>query len=199
MIPGVTALAVGADPKTRPAGGRIALLSKDDIHDLAFDPSTPSWAAPDDLSVEAQFAHDQQGILATFVVKDQTHSPAPIDAKLFAGDSIQFSLASGNKLTQIGLTTSDGGAGWVWSSPDSALVGKKLTTPLNVTRSGNTTIYEVFLPFEMLGFRYEPGLPLRAAFLANEDDGGGRVRVMQWFGGITTGGDLTKFGFMLLE
>jgi len=51
----------------------------------------------------------------------------------------------------------------------------------------------------MLGFKYEPGLNLRAAFLANENDGGGRVRVMQWFDGITTGGDVTKFGFIILE
>ena len=68
-----------------------------------------------------------------------------------------------------------------------------------VTRAGNTTSYEVLLPFEMLGFKYEPGLNLRAAFLANENDGGGRVRVMQWFDGITTGGDVTKFGFIILE
>ena len=199
VIPLTAALAVGADPKTRLPAGRIALMSKDDIQDLAFDPSTLYWAGPDDLSVEAWFANDKKGILATFVVKDQTHKPEPADSKLWAGDSIQFSLASGNKLTQIGLTTSDGGAGWVWSSPDSALVGKKLATPLKVTRSGNSTTYEVFLPFEMLGFRYESGLLLRASFLANENDGGGRVRVMQWFDGITNAGDVTKFGFMLLE
>lgn len=199
VIPMAAALAVGADPKTLPTGGRITLTSKDDIHDLAFDPNTPFWAGPDDLSVAAQFAHDTKGILATFVVKDQTHQPAPADAKLFVGDSIQFSLASENKLTQVGLTTSDGGAGWVWSSPDSSLAGKKLTTPLKVTRNGDSTTYEVFLPFEMLGFAYEPGLMLRASFLANENDGGGRVRVMQWFDGITRAGDVTKFGFMLLE
>ena len=199
MIPLADALAVGADPKALPSGGRIALTSKDDIHDLAFDPNTPFWSGPDDLLIAAHFAHDKQGILATFVVKDQKHNPAPADAKLSSGDSIQFSLASGNELTQIGLTTSDGGAGWVWSSPDSALVGKKLTAPLKVTQSGNSTTYEVYLPFEMLGFRYAPGLLLRASFLANENDGGGRVRVMQWFEGITSGGDLSKFGFMILE
>jgi len=199
LIPKIATVSVSTVPKTLPPAGRVELKSKDDVHDLVFDPNTPFWANPDDLSVAAQFAHDQKTILATFLVKDQTHNPAPADGKLFSGDSIQFSLTDGNKLTQIGLTSADGGAGWVWSSPDPSLAGKKLATPVKVTRAGNTTSYEVLLPFEMLGFKYEPGLNLRAAFLANENDGGGRVRVMQWFDGITTGGDVTKFGFMILE
>lgn len=43
------------------------------------------------------------------------------------------------------------------------------------------------------------GLPLRAALVVNEDDGGWRVRVLKWNAGIAPNSDPGAFGHILLE
>jgi len=68
-----------------------------------------------------------------------------------------------------------------------------------VKRAGNTTTYGAAIPLEPLGTSYQTGLPLRAALTVNEDDGGGRVRVLKWNAGIAPNSDPGAFGHILLE
>lgn len=179
--------------------GLIELKTTDAVQDLAYDPNTPYWKDADDLSVKTTLAHDAKGLYLCFTVTDQTHKPGKSGEGCWNGDSIQAALYFDGKHTEIGLTEADGGTGWVWISPDDKLARNKLTAPLAVKREGNTTTYEVYLPFEMLGGQYTPGKPVRFTFLVNEDDGRGRVRIMKWFNGIAAGKDLDKFGHLMIE
>ncbi|MDA3961753.1 MAG: hypothetical protein PF961_13265 [Planctomycetota bacterium] len=182
------------------ASADITLASKDDTVDLVFDPDTPFWANPDDLSVVARFAHDGAGIYASFVVKDQTHQPGTSDSKMWAHDGIQFQIVSDGGTVQLGLVEGAGGAGWTWRHAQPEHVGT-LAQPLAVKRAGASTVYECYLPFDYLGISYEPGKVIRAAFVVNEDDGRNRVRVMRWYDGIATqhGKGSDVMGYLMLE
>ncbi|MCC5844525.1 MAG: hypothetical protein JJU05_09760 [Verrucomicrobia bacterium] len=178
----------------------IVLDDEDAVHDFAYDPSTPYWAGPEDLSVRAEFAHDRQGLYASFVVTDDVHIPGAPGGTLWNGDSIQLGVAARGTQTQIGLTEAGGGSGWCWENTAGDMAAKELKTPLAVKRVGNQTVYEVYLPFSDLGFDYEPRLQIRLSFLVNEaDQPGGRVRVMRWFDGIVAGQGSERYGYMILE
>ncbi|MGI6496713.1 MAG: hypothetical protein ACOX5G_11655 [Kiritimatiellia bacterium] len=114
--------------------------------------------------------------------------------------AFKWLLYAGDAHTEIGLTEAEGGFGWCWIAPDAAYANRKMTTPLAVKRTGNHTIYEAYLPFDFLGIKaYAPMLPLRLAFLVNEDDGRGRVRILHWFDGIAADKSSDLFGHLVLE
>lgn len=178
----------------------IVLDDKEQIHDFAYDPSTPYWAGPGDLSVKARFAHDGKGIHASFDVTDPDHFPGGSGADLWNGDSIQLAVSARGANTQIGLTTAGGGSTWCWISTHGGLAGKEPGIPFAIKRVDGRIHYSVFLPFDSLGFEYEPGLQIRLAFLVNEaDKSGGRVRVIHWFDGILAGQGPELYGHMILE
>ncbi len=176
----------------------IRLEGSEAVHDLVDDPQTPRWAGPEDLSVTARFAHDGAGLYLRFEVRDQTHRPGEPGARLWTGDSVQIGIAADGRPTEIGLTEAGGGAGWRWIAPTAEKVGE-LRTPLAASRAGDVTTYECYLPFADLGFEYRPGLMIRMTFLVNEDDGRGRVRLLQWFDGIHPGKDVERFGYLILD
>jgi hypothetical protein len=169
------------------------------VHEMAFDPSTPMWAGPDDLSSKTTLAHDGKGLYLCVEVKDQSHNPGPASNLLWTKDSIQVALYAGDAHTEIGLTETGAGYGWCWISPLPARINKQLDSPLAVKREGNITTYETYLSFEALGIHYTPGTPLRFTFVVNEDDGRGRVRAMKWFDGILAGKSSDLFGHLVLE
>jgi len=47
--------------------------------------------------------------------------------------------------------------------------------------------------------RTRPVYPLWMTFLVNEDDGRGRVRLLNWLDGIASGKDVQMFGHLVLE
>ena len=169
------------------------------VHEMAFDPSTPMWAGADDLSSKTTLAHDGKGVYLCFEVKDQSHNPGPASNMLWSKDSIQAAFYAGDAHTEIGMTETDGGFGWCWIAPNAARSNVKLDAPVAVKRVGNITTYETYLSFESLGITYAPGTPLRFTFVVNEDDGRGRVRSMKWFDGILAGKSSDLFGHVILE
>jgi hypothetical protein len=193
-----TPLAADGRPVRPAAAGTLVLEGIESIHDLVDDPGTPKWAGADDLSVKAQFAHDDQGLSLRFEVRDQTHNPGEPGEKLWARDSVQVGIAADGKQTEVGFTEAGGGSGWCWVSPEGARVGA-LKTPVSARREGAATTYEAYVPFANLGFEYRPGMLVRMTFAVNEDDGKGRVRMLKWFDGIHPGKDLEKFGYLVLE
>lgn len=179
--------------------GRIVVDQATAIQDLVSDPQTPLWAGVDDLSFTASLAHDGTGIRIAVAVKDQTHKPGEASAKLWTGDSLQFAIAADGRQSEFGMTEAGGGFGFCWLSPDGGMAGQPLRAPLAVKRDGGSTIYEVYLTFAQLGIDYAPGKLVRLAFMVNEDDGRGRVRVMKWFDGIHPGKEVEKYGYIILE
>lgn len=183
-----------------PESGRIVLDSKGHVQELAFDPSTPYWDGPEDLSVDARFAHDGEAFYAVFAVRDAAHFPGETGEKLWNADSIQMLISSEGRTTQLGMTEAGGGAGWCWVSTHGDLASKPLKQDYSVTREGDITTYRIRIPFNDLAVDYRPGMPLRLAFVVNEaDSAGGRVRALRWFDGILTGGGVDKAGHLMLE
>jgi hypothetical protein len=187
-------------PDKLPNGRPLVLDQERFVRELVSDPDTPVWKDAADLSARAAFAHDGKGVYLCIDVQDQSHNPGEASAKLWAKDSIQVAFYAGDAHTEIGLTEAEGGFGWCWIAPDAAYANRKMTTPLAVKRTGNHTIYEAYLPFDFLGIKaYAPMLPLRLAFLVNEDDGRGRVRILHWFDGIAADKSSDLFGHLVLE
>jgi hypothetical protein len=193
------ALALDGKPIVIPNAVPIVLDKDLYVRDLVSDPNTPNWGGPSDLSARITTAHDGKGLYVKVDVQDQTHNPGSADDKLWQKDSVQLAFFAGDAHTEIGLTETDGGFGWCWISPKTERQGKKLDAPVAVKRQGDHTIYETYLSFELLGVQYQPMTPLRFTALINEDDGRGRVRILHWFDGISTGKDRSLFGFLLLE
>lgn len=188
-----TRLAVPLAPETA-----AVTLGKADVRDLAFDPGTAYWAGLEDLSATIHLTHDEEALRVQVTVKDQTHRPGPAGEKLAEGDSVQIAFGTPDKLTLIGLTETGGGSGWILQSPGNP-TGRKLDAPYSAKREGTTTAYELTLPLELLGESHQPGLSLRAALIVNENDGAGRVRVLQWNAGLAPALEPEGFGHILLE
>jgi len=192
-------LTINGVVKSIPNAVPIILDKDSQIRDLVADPSTPNWAGAADLSATVTTAHDGKGLYLCIDVRDQSHHPGPASDKLWTKDSVQLAFYAGDAHIEIGLTETDGGFGWCYTSPDPNQQGKKLAAPVAVKRTGDRTVYETYLSFEMLDIKYQPMLPLRFTLLINEDDGRGRVRLLRWFDGIAAGKERSLFGFLLLE
>lgn len=194
-----TSFAIDGAVDALPAATEIMLAGKDHVQDLVFDPSTPYWADAADLSLRTTLAHDGAGLYLAFTVRDQTHVPGDASSKLWAKDSIQIAFFADGQHSEYGFTAAEGGYGFCFAHGDPAKVGQPLTQPVAARRGDGATTYEVYLPFADLGLSYRPGKVLRCTFLANEDDGRGRVRIMRWFDGIASGKNVEQFGYLVLE
>lgn len=178
--------------------GVVVVDKKEDTHDLVYDPNTPFWANKDDLSIKLTMAHNTKEMYFCFEVRDQSHNPGKPGVGLWAKDSIQLGFVLQNKQFEVGMTEADGGSGWCWIHPDPEKKGK-LTVPHKATRKDGVTVYEMTIPFAWLGVEYAPNMAGRITFLANEDDGRNRVRIMKYFDGIASGKNIEKFGHMVIE
>jgi hypothetical protein len=68
-----------------------------------------------------------------------------------------------------------------------------------VARSGSQTLYEIFIPISALpGINLSAGQRICYSFLANEDDGAGRLGWIEWTPGIGSGKAPAYFGDFLI-
>ncbi len=179
---------------------KLKLDRREDVAELAFDPSILSWQGPDDLSVEARACHDDGGIYFRFDVTDDKHVPPASPSALWKGDSVQLALAApgANRYAIVSLgLTADGPVAWCDEAADAAGKGR-WDVPLRIERRGKVTTYHVYIPFAQAGLPPSPR-HIRFAFLVNEDDGQGRVRWMHWHDGIGKGENADLLGFGTLE
>ena len=61
------------------------------------------------------------------------------------------------------------------------------------------THYEVSLPLAKLGIPDKTGTLFRFSFLVNENDGKGRIRWIEWMGGIGHAKNPDEFGWGILK
>ncbi|MFA6959195.1 MAG: sugar-binding protein [Opitutaceae bacterium] len=181
----------------------IRLATAQDVHELTFDPSIRAWKGPQDLSVEARIGRDDKSVIFHFDVTDDRHVQTHPDAELWRGDSVQvafYNPANGaHTLFDLGLRGNEAVA-WCHKNTDLSWQGR-WSLPLEIRREATRTVYEIAVPFEYLGLPKEPapGTPVRFAFLVNEDDGQGRVRWMNWRGGLGDNQDIQRLGHGILK
>ena len=177
---------------------KITVANRLAVHEMSFDPSIPQWKDAKDLSCVAKVTHNKKGLQFVFDVTDDKHIAKFSDGDIWRNDSIQLGLA-GSEGNHTELTISDSPKGaTLWCHISKKNQGR-WNVPVSVTRKSGHTVYKFFVPFDKLGVKYKSGLPLRMAFLINEDDGQGRVRWMEWFSGIGNGKDPEKFGWIFLK
>ncbi len=185
-------------PKARP----IVMENSEAVRELAFDPTIPKWSGPADLSLKAGAAHDGKNIYLAFDVADDKQVQTFGGPDIWKGDSVQvaFYTADGKQSEFTMALTSGGPLGWCHLSFDKKNNGK-WDVPLSIRRSETRTFYEVVIPMEKLGLSTAKESSLfRFSFLVNDDDGRGRVRILEWFGGIGSGSkNPDQYGYGQLE
>jgi len=180
----------------------ITLNKSQDVVELAYDPFHPAWRGPDDLSVAARFAHDNEALLLRFDVTDATHNQNEKESEMWKGDSVQLAVQSPDgHLTELTFGLRSVGGSTVWCSTSDRPEKKGIwKIPFTAKREGRKTIYEARVPLADLGLAFEgKPVPFRLAFVLNNNDGDGRVRFMHWFGGIASHINPEEFGFAILK
>jgi hypothetical protein len=194
---------LGSDPAAWPSMDQVPALSIDrpeQVFELAYDPNTPAWKGPQDLSATARLSHDQKGIRFRIVVNDDVAGPLQARDQLFKGDDVQvaFGRADAKKFAVLDLGVSrEGPTVWCSEHEKPANLGA-WDVPLAITKKGPATIYDVYLPFEKLGFSKDTK-DLRFSFLVNENDGKGRVRWIEWTPGIARDRSVESLGHGTLQ
>lgn len=181
----------------------ILLNKAQDVRELTFDPSIRAWKGPQDLSVSARMGRDDTAVLFRFEVTDDRHVQTHADGELWRGDSVQVAFlnpANGaHTLFDLGLRGEEAVA-WCNKNAEPSRQGR-WALPISIRREATRTVYEVAVPFAYLGLPKapSPGTPVRFSFLVNEDDGQGRVRWMNWRGGLGDNQDVQRLGHGILK
>lgn len=191
----------------------VRLAAPPDVTELTHDPEIPAWRGEQDLSAEGRFAHDADALLLRFDVTDDRHVQTHPDDKLWLGDSVQVAVFnpanSAHTLFDLALR-GDGKADsevvvWCHRAANPGHTGRwngDRGVTAAIHREDGRTIYRVRVPFALLGVHppaNAASLPLRFAFLVNEDDGQGRVRWVQWHGGLGRNQDASRLGYGIVK
>lgn len=196
---------LGNDPAAWPSLEQIAPITIDrpeQVIELAYDPNTPSWKGPEDLSATARLVHDGKGIRFQVIVTDDVAGEIQAKDELWRGDNVQvaFGQAGSEDFTILDLgKSSEGAVVWCPADSDTTYPGQ-WDVPIHVERTGTRTVYDAYLPFNKLGISpdKENG-NIRFTFMVNEDDGKGRVRWIEWTPGIARDRTLGSLGYGKLQ
>lgn len=192
-----------ASPAALASAPAIRVDRLEDVTELAYDPFRPRWAGPEDLSFEARFAHDGASILLQIDVTDSAHVQNQGADQLWKQDCVQIAFQTEQGLlNELSLGLSKDGPA-VWCSQTTKPENKgRWDVPVTVERKDKITAYRARLPLDRLGLAAPAAgatVPFRFAVVVNNDNGQGRIRVMEWFGGIAQRKNPEEFGFGLLE
>ncbi|MGE3165554.1 MAG: glycoside hydrolase family 38 C-terminal domain-containing protein [Planctomycetota bacterium] len=165
-------------------------------------------------------AHDELGRVRTAVrygaaglalalrVEDDRFVQTHTSARIWEGDSIQFSLSVA-PATSVGYAHTDlefgaaltpiGPLLWCWYGGEGGQTGRLESASVAVVRQGSETLYEIALPRSVLPkLSLEPGAVLGFGYIANDDDGAGYRGATQWTPGMVGGKDASLFGELTL-
>ena len=175
----------------------LRLDSAAQLTELAFDPVTPRWSGPDDLSATIRINHDMKNLLFDIEVRDQEHC-TPFDGdRIWKNDSIQVALSpeDGKQVTELTVSgsTRDRAAVWRHRAPDAAQEGR-WPIQAEVVRDSGVTRYRFAVPLAETGIPARPGTRFRLSLLVNDNDGGKRLRLMEFSRGIENDKSSELFG-----
>jgi len=194
---------LGTDPASWPpleSAGAITIDRPEQVFELAYDPNTPAWKGPQDLSATARVVHDSRGIRFRIAVTDDVEGPVQKKDELWRGDDVQvaFGRAGAKRFAILDLGRSaDGPVVWCSDHGNADRIGQ-WNVPLAIKRQGSVTTYDVYLPYDQLGFTADDK-DIRFSFLVNENDGKGRIRWMEWKPGIARDRSMESLGYGRLE
>ena len=178
----------------------IRLNTLDRVNEMSFDPHIPRWLGPQDLSCVFGMGRRDGNLLLSIDVTDDKHVMKSSPENGWRDDSIQVGFATlDGKYTEVTLS-GDAGKGAVFAhiAIRPGLQGL-WQVPARVLHQNGITRYRVELPLANLGIADRSGTMFRFAFLVNENDGGGRVRWMEWMGGIGRSKNPDEFGWAALQ
>jgi hypothetical protein len=189
-------------------------------YSLGFDNLVPPdaiahrlWTGNDDLSARWKFAHDSKYLYLLLEVKDDKHFNNNTGKNLWNGDSVQIAIdPKGDALEFANLSGYDSddiefgvaltGKGiefYQWyPSVSSQDADKKLQ--YFVKRLADSTVYEIGIPFGLLGADFKAGKIFGVNFVIFDDDDGEVAKYhMELTGGITEGKKPFLFKKFILE
>lgn len=179
---------------------RIVLNTLDRVNEMSFDPHIPRWMGPEDLSCSFAMTRRNGNLLLSIDVTDDRHVMNSLPENGWRDDSIQIAFFSldGN-YTELTLSGKDGtGSVYAHIAPQEKLKGL-WKVPATVIHRDGITRYRAELPLARLGISGNSGTLFRFAFLVNENDGKGRIRWMEWMGGIGRAKNPDEFGWASLN
>lgn len=158
---------------------------------------------PGDLSAEGSVAWDDQALHLLLLVADDTHRNERQDGSLWDGDSVQLGFAKdpgreGVECCEISIGLGVAGPqAWIHRNFGGCQTGPG-EFPLMVRRTGTETVYEVAIPWGLLGIeRPSVGDWLGLGLVVNEADDGERGW-LGWHQGIATDKNPALYGQVVL-
>jgi hypothetical protein len=165
--------------------GKPQVSLRDHKHILPPDPGV-GWGGPQDLSVDAWWGWNKQGLCFAARVRDDVHSVANSSAGTFwKSDSIQFAVDVRNDAgDEPEFGPDDRELGFIAADPkgkafETVPRTRQLAIPCVAKREGKDTVYETIIPWRELGTKPAPGQVLSLNFSVNDNDGSGRA---YWIG-----------------
>ncbi len=156
---------------------------------LPPDPNV-GWHGPEDLSLQIWWGWDTEHLRVAVRVRDDVHATPKTGAGGFwQSDSLQLAFDTRNDAMgtdefgeddiELGCVFAKGKARVFMTAPES----RPLSVPCAARREGSTTIYELGIPWDLLGITPRPGRILAFNLIANDNDGHGR----EYWMGLTPG------------
>jgi len=170
--------------------------------------STP-WGGVDDLSATGAAMWDEENFYLSAVVRDDVHRQGQTDGAAWMGDGIQFMIDPARRegpgsagYSELLFALADTGdiVKWRWASVAGRPVGALANSEAAIVRDGETTIYELRIPWSELlpAGATAPDSLIGFSFLVNDDDGAGRHGWLEYMSGIGSGKNPALFGDLTL-
>lgn len=186
-------------PVTEKKEAKVILNRADQVKEMMFDPSSPRWNGPENLSAEIRLGKRGTNLVFDAVVTDDDHCTPDKDAYVWRNDCIQVGIANQDG-KHYEFTVSGNGKTpptiWCHISPGVAnMIGSAWKFPASVVRKGNNTVYHFEIPAAAVGLTGKTGEAFRIAFLVNDNDKGRHLRFMEWNSGIQPSKNSSLFGW----
>jgi hypothetical protein len=152
---------------------------------LPADPGV-GWKGPEDLSVRAWVAWDQQALYFTARVHDPVHYVVGVEpGNFWNSDSLQIAIdphhdaapgqGFGPEDVELGMVLAPDGPRVFQTAPTS----RRLDVRCAGAREGNDTVYRLAMPWTLLGITPKAGAVMGFNFIVNNNNGQGRA---YWMG-----------------
>ncbi|HZG86470.1 right-handed parallel beta-helix repeat-containing protein [Paenibacillus sp.] len=170
---------------------------------------TTPWGGIADLSGSGMVMWDDESLYLAAAVRDNVHRQGQTDGAAWMGDSIQFMIDPGRVegpgskgYSELLFALADTGdiVKWRWASVAGRPIGSLANSEAAIVRDGDTTKYEIRIPWSELlpAGEAAPESLIGFSFLANDDDGPGRHGWLEYMSGIGSGKNAALFGDLTL-
>ncbi len=186
-------------PVSEKQGAVVRLNRADQVREMMFDPNSPRWSGPEDLSAEIRLSRRGTTLVFDAIVIDNDHSVPGEGAYVWKNDCIQVGIAN-MAGDHYEFTASESGVGkavvWNHIAPgEVGFIGSAWDVPVTVTRQENQTVYHFEVPAKQVGLNGNVGEMFRIAYLVNDTDNGRHMRFMEWGSGIQPSKNTNLFGW----